>query len=112
VRQRQIARAASGQHGEVLFPDETLPQSHIFSFARQEVEQGAKSMGTFFSPVIVVCVDYRSSVTKKSHTTGLAYILLKRQRQPGGLPKMLTPDETLNPLTIGLARSPIGSFAD
>jgi hypothetical protein len=113
VRQRQIERAASGQSGDVLFPNESLPQHHGLLFARQEVEQGAKSMGiNFFSPVVVICVDYNSSVTKKSHATGLAYVLLSPPPQPGELPKLLTPDQELHSTAIYLARTPFGSFAD
>src|SRR5262245_32647465 len=78
VRRRQIARIGSGQRGEVLFPGESLSASHGLLFARSDVEAAAKFMKiNFFSPNVIICVDYRSSITDQSHTTGLAYFLLK-----------------------------------
>jgi hypothetical protein len=113
VRQRQIARAANGHHGEVLFPDETLPQKFGLLFSREQVDAAAKNMGRpFFSAVVVICVDYRSPITKQSHQTGLAYMLVKPPTEPGGLTRLPSPDETLNYNQFGLARSPFGSFAD
>jgi flagellar basal body-associated protein FliL len=113
VRQRQIARAANGHHGEVLFPDETLPQKFGLLFSREQIDAAAKNMGRpFFSAVVVICVDYRSPITKQSHQTGLAYMLVKPPTEPGGLTRLPTPDETLNYNQFGLARSPFGSFAN
>ena len=113
VRKRQIARADSGQKGEVLFPDESLLQNIGLLFARADVEGAAKRMKIpFFSPVVVVCVDYRSAITKQSHATGLAYMLLKAPPKAGAPPLMLTPDETIGVPAIGLARAPFGSVAD
>jgi hypothetical protein len=113
VRRRQIARAASGKHGEVLFPDESLPIRLGLLFAQEQIDAAVKNMGQpFFSPVVVICADYRSPITKQSHATGLAYMVLKPGQGAGTLPKMPSPNETLNADQFGLARSPIGSIAD
>ena len=94
LKQKQIARTANGQKGEVLFPGETLPGRHGLLFARTDVERGPQSMGIpFFAAIVLICVDYRSFVTEKRHTTGLVYELLKRPIQPGEFPKLLTPNE-------------------
>jgi hypothetical protein len=113
VRRRQIARAASGQHGEVLFPDESLPIRLGLLFGQEQIDAAVKNMGQpFFSPVIVICADYRSPITKQSHTTGLAYLVLKPGQGAGTLPKLPSPNETLNANQFGLVRSPVGSLAD
>jgi hypothetical protein len=111
LRQKQIQRAAAGHRGDVLFPDDTLTTNLELLFNRQEIEAGVKAMGIpFFSPVLVICSDYKSPITKSEHSTGLAYMILKPGEQ--GMPIMPKPDETLNPSDFGLARVQFGSFAD
>jgi hypothetical protein len=113
VRKRQIARAAGGHKGEVLFPDDVLRSSFGLLFPRDEVDLAVKKNGmSFFSPVAVVCVDYRSEVTKSSHATGLAFLLLRPGPTLGAPPLMLIPDQTLNPDAFGIVRAPFGSLAD
>jgi len=110
LRQKQIQRASAGQRGDVLFPDDTLPISLELLFNRQEIEACVKAMGNqFFSPVIVICSDYKSPITKTEHSTGLAYMIWKLERGMTSMPKA---DETMDINDFGLASVPFGSFAD
>jgi hypothetical protein len=74
VRRQRLLPLAKG---DVLFPNETLPQRHGLLFIRAEIETNAKCNGAFFAPIVLICVDYRSSVTERRHTTGLVYDLFQ-----------------------------------
>jgi hypothetical protein len=104
-RQRNLPLAK----GDVLFPGEVLPQKHGLMFDRAEIDNNAKCNGAFFWPIVLICVDYRSSITERRHTTGLVYDLFHIEN---GLTKMITVGEALPANVIGLARHPEGSFAD
>jgi flagellar basal body-associated protein FliL len=112
LREKQIIRAAAGQHQEVLFPDEEISQGFGLLFPREQIEPtmkiGDKQM---IAPVILVCIDYRSPVTDARHATGLAFLILKPGPDPN-ISMALIADETLAPAQFGLARSPFGSLAE
>src|SRR5207248_1762567 len=107
LRQKQNTREVAGQHGEVLFPDETLSQTYGLLLVRTEIERGAEALdGKFFAPAVIICTDYRSPITGQSHATGIAYVILKTNSQAPMV------DEVLKIGEFGVARSPFGSFAD
>jgi hypothetical protein len=110
----KVRDGAAQQPGDVMFPDEEVPQTHGLLFDRSAIEQNAKDMKIpFFSPIVLVCVDYASTITGKRHSTGLVYWLLLKPTDATLLPRMIPTDKgDIQTPTMYLARSPLGSYAD
>lgn len=111
VRERQLKQT---NRGEVLFPDDTIPQGHGLLSTKDDIAANEKSLTIgFFSLAMLVCIDYRSTITNKRHSTGLAFLVLQTPKEPGGFPSLLPTGKGTLPIDIlGVARAPFGSYAD
>ncbi len=109
VRKEPLSRVP----GHVVFPNETINQSYEMWVQRPAITCAIQKFGSRdFQSFVVVCVDYKSPVTKQQHRTIKAIFVTRKQ--PLGLIsyKPIAFEESLGIDELDLFTDPAGTIAD
>jgi hypothetical protein len=96
----------------IVFPDQVVNCLISIVFERNEIMEFSKMANVdFFTANALVCLDYKSAITGKRHTTGLILAFSQAPEKQGGMPKAFFIDQTYSAGAISVAPWPFGSFA-
>jgi hypothetical protein len=82
VAQNDKMHESGFSHGDPIFPNKKLIGRHGAIMGAASVDEGTQLANGQIQPVLLFCVSYRFPVDKKSHYTGLAFILAKVPEAP------------------------------